>query len=211
MEKNRRNKRNKGKKFNGVKLMFEDEAGFGRISSPSNCWVPPKTRPVVPSQRVREYKTVYGAVSPIDGDSFFMVLDKSNTENMSLFMTELSKKYPNDLILLVMDRASWHKAHALKSHTNIWRFFIPPRTPEMNPIEIVWREIRKLGFKNKAFSSIDEVVLKFYEVVEQHMSNEAIRNLTLWSWVEEVYLLPISSFDSFNSNISINTIISNAA
>jgi len=191
--------------------MFEDEAGFGRISDPLNCWAPPRTRPIVPSQRVREYKTVYGAVSPIDGDSFFMVLDKSNTENMSLFMTELSKKYPNDLILFVMDRASWHKACALKSHTNIWRFFIPPRTPEMNPIEIVWREIRKLGFKNKAFSSIDEVVQKFHEVVEQHMSNEAIRNLTLWSWVEEVYSLPAFSAASSNSSNSINSMISNAA
>jgi len=191
--------------------MFEDEAGFGRISDPSNCWAPPRTRPVVPSQRVREYKTVYGAVSPIDGDSFFMVLDKSNTENMSLFMTELSKKFPNDLILLVMDRASWHKAHVLKSHTNIWRFFIPPRTPQMNPIEVVWREIRKLGFKNKAFSSIDEVVLKFNEVVEHHMSNEAIRSLTLWPWVEVVYSLPSSSVASFNSYNSYNPKILNAA
>ena len=191
--------------------MFQDEAGFGRISNPSNCWAPPKTRPIVPSQRVREYKTVYGAVSPIDGDSFFMVLDKSNTENMSLFMAELSKKYPNDLILLAMDRASWHTAHALKSHVNIWRFFIPPRTPEMNPIEIVWREIRKLGFKNKAFSSIDEVVQKFNEVVEQHMSNEAIRSLTLWPWVEEVYSLPTSSVVSLKFKCINNSMILNAA
>ena len=191
--------------------MFEDEAGFGRISDPSNCWASPRTRPVVPGQRVREYKTVYGAVSPIDGDSFFMVLDKSNTENMSLFMTELSKKFPDDLILLVMDRASWHKAQALKSHTNIWRFFIPPRTPQMNPIEIVWREIRKLGFKNKAFSSIDEVVHKFNEVVKCYMSNEAIRSLTLWSWVEEVYSLPSSTPESANSSNSSNSRVSNAA
>jgi len=167
--------------------MFQDEAGFGRISDPSSCWAPPKTRPVVPSQRVREYKTVYGAVSPIDGDSFFMVLDKSNTENMSLFMSELSKRFPDDLILLIMDGASWHKADALKVHTNIWRFFIPPRTPEMNPIEIVWREIRKIGFKNKAFASIAEVVQMFNDVVEFHMTNETIRSLTFWSWVEEAY------------------------
>ena len=201
LEKNRRNRRNKGKKFSGVKLMFQDEAGFGRISDPSNCWAPPKTRPTVPSQRVREYKTVYGAVSPIDGDSFFMVLDKSNTENMSLFMSELSKRFPNDLILLVMDGASWHKADALKSHTNIWRFFIPPRTPEMNPIEIVWREIRKLGFKNKAFNSIAEVVQKFNEVVEFHITNEAIQSLTFWSWVEEAYDLSPSISNSHKAMI----------
>ena len=81
----------------------------------------------------------------------------------------------------------------------------------MNPIEIVWLEIRKLGFKNKAFSSIDEVVQKFNEVVEQDMSNEAIRNLTLWTWTEEVYSLPTSSVASFNSYNSSNSRILNAA
>ena len=167
--------------------MFQDEAGFGRISDPANCWAPPKRRPVVPCQRVREYKTVYGAVSPKDGDSFFMVLDRSNTENMSIFLTELSKKYPDDLILLCMDRASWHTTHALKKHKNIERFFIPPRTPEMNPIEIVWREIRKLGFKNKAFASLDEVVQQFNDVISLHITNDKITSLTLWPWVANAY------------------------
>ena len=170
-----------------MKIMFEDEAGFGRISDPANCWAPPKMRPVVPSQRVREYRTVYGAVSPIDGDSFFMVLDKSNTENMSLFMAELSKKFPDSLILLCMDNASWHKSNALKIHKNIERFYIPPRTPEMNPIEIVWREIRKLGFKNKAFASIDEVVQQFNNIISLHITNDMIKSLTLWPWVKKAY------------------------
>jgi putative transposase len=144
--------------------MFQDEAGFGRISDPTNCWSPPKTRPVVPSQRIREYKSVYGAISPIDGDSFFMVLDKNNTENMSLFMSELSKKFPGDLILLVMDRASWHKAHALKSHTNIWRFYIPPRTPEMNPIEHIWAAMKTwLRNYSKNYANIRVAILNHFQ------------------------------------------------
>jgi len=167
--------------------MFQDEAGFGRISDPSNCWAPPKMRPIVPNQRVREYKTVYGAVSPLDGDSFFMVLEKSNTENMSLFMAELSNRYPNTLILLCMDNASWHKSNDLKIYKNIERFFIPPRTPEMNPIEIVWREIRKYGFKNQIFDSIDAVIQRFNDVISHHITNDKIISLTLWPWVEKAY------------------------
>ena len=179
--------------------MFQDEAGFGRISDPSNCWAPPKVRPIVPNQRIREYKTVYGAVSPLDGDSFFMVLEKSNTENMSLFMTELSKKYPDTLILLCMDNASWHKSNDLKIHKNIVRFFIPPRTPEMNPIEIVWREIRKHGFKNQIFDSIHAVVQRFNNVVLQHITNDKIISLTLWPWVEDAYKTNISISRNLNA------------
>ncbi len=168
--------------------MFEDEAGFGRISDPAACWAPPKTRPTVPSQRIRQYKTVYGAVSPLDGDSIFVVLEKSDSENMMIFLKALAEKYPDDLILLCMDRASWHRSKHLIRPDNIQFFYIPPRTPEMNPIEIVWREIRKLGFKNKVFDSIDVVVVKFYEVVAS-FTKQSISSITLRDWMPVLPLL----------------------
>ena len=54
------------------------------------------------------------------------------------------------MILLVCDNASWHKSNELTVYKNIAMAFIPPYTPEMNPIEQIWAEIRKLGFKNVA-------------------------------------------------------------
>ena len=88
--------------------MFGDQAGFGRISEPANCWAPPKERPSVPCQRIRQYKTVYGAVCPETGESFYHVMDGSNKENMTFFLKKLSEKYPDHIILLVLDNASWH-------------------------------------------------------------------------------------------------------
>ncbi|MGQ7447589.1 transposase, partial [Streptococcus suis] len=44
---------------------------------------------------------------------------------------------------------------------------IPPYTPEMNPIEQVWAEIRKRGFKNKAFKTLDDVINKLQEVIRE--------------------------------------------
>ncbi len=44
--------------------------------------------------------------------------------------------------------------------SNIELAFIPPYTPEMNPIEQVWKEIRKRGFKNKAFQTLEALFLK---------------------------------------------------
>jgi len=165
--------------------MFQDEAGFGRISDPAACWAPPKIRPTVPSQRIRQYKTVYGAVSVFDGESLFVVLEKSNTENMNIFLNALAEKFPDDLILLCMDRASWHKSNDMIRPSNIQFFYIPPRTPEMNPIEIVWREIRKLGFKNKIFDSIESMVEKFLEVVGD-LTNDTIISITLQDWMDVV-------------------------
>ncbi|CJA60586.1 degenerate transposase [Streptococcus pneumoniae] len=70
---------------------------------------------------------------------------------MNAFLEELSQAYPDDYLLFVMDNAIWHKSSTLKIPTNIGFTFIPPYTPEMNPIEQVWKEIRKLDLRIKPF------------------------------------------------------------
>jgi len=47
--------------------MFQDEAGFGRINKPKNCWCKKGIRPSVPCHHIREYRYVYGAVEPKTG------------------------------------------------------------------------------------------------------------------------------------------------
>lgn len=51
------------------RLMFQDEARFGRMSRPRRCWAPPGTRPVMKNGYEREFTYVYGAVSPIEARS----------------------------------------------------------------------------------------------------------------------------------------------
>lgn len=82
-------------------------------------------------------------------------------------LKQLPEAYPDDYILLVMDNAVWHKSQALEIPDNIEFTFIPPYTPEMNPIEQVWAEIRKRGFKNKAFKTLDDVINKLQEVIRE--------------------------------------------
>lgn len=69
--------------------MFQDEAGFGRINTPKYCWCEEGYRPSVPCHHIREYVYGYGAVDPIDGDNFFLVLPYCNTNCMNLFLQML--------------------------------------------------------------------------------------------------------------------------
>jgi putative transposase len=77
---------------------------------------------------------------------------------MNIFLRELSAEYPKDYILFAVDNAVWHKNKALVIPDNIRLFYLPPRTPELNPIEQIWKEVRKRGFKNKIFKSLENVV-----------------------------------------------------
>lgn len=63
-----------------------------------------------------------------------------------IFLSERSKQFFDDVILLICDGAAWHKSKALKCPKKIQLFFIPQYTPEMNPIEQIWKQIRPMGF-----------------------------------------------------------------
>jgi len=162
--------------------MFQDEAGFGRINKPKRCWAPKGIRPCVPCHHIREYRYAYGAVEPLTGDSFFLVLPWANTVCMNLFIKELSETFPDEMILLAMDQASWHTTKNLIIPDNIRLFYLLPCTPEMNPIEQVWKEIRKLGFMNELFQSLDKVVDRLCDSIKS-LSNESLISITGRDWI----------------------------
>lgn len=163
--------------------MFQDEAGFGRINKPKYCWCKKGVRPNVPCHHIREYRYAYGAVEPYNGNSFFLVLPYSNTVCMNVFLQKLSEEYPDDIILLVCDGASWHKSNALDVPENIEIFYLPPATPEMNPIEQIWKEIRKRGFRNEIFQTLDKVIDRLCNTICS-LTNETIKSITCRSWIK---------------------------
>lgn len=117
--------------------MYQDEAGFGRISKLGTCWSPKGHRPSVPIHHIREYLYCYGVIDAHRDDSFFIIAGGCNSDWMNEFLGQPSVAYPDDYIILVMDNAVWHKSQTLTIPENIEFTFIPPYTPEMNPIEQV--------------------------------------------------------------------------
>ena len=162
--------------------MFQDEAGFGRINKPKYCWCEKGIRPSVPCHHIREYYYAFGAVEPLTGEHYFWVLPQCNTVCMNFFLQELSKAYPNDIILLCCDGAAWHKSAALKIPENIELFHIPPYTPEMNPIEQIWKEIRKRGFRNEVFASLEKVMDRLCDMICS-LTNEVVSSITGRDWI----------------------------
>ena len=164
-----------------VRLMFEDEAAFGRINKPKYCWCDDGIRPIVPSQHIREYRYTYGSVEPLTGDSFFLVLPYNNSDCMNIYLDNLSKHYIDDHIVLVCDRGSWHTSKILEVPENIQLFYIPPATPEMNPIEQIWKELRK-GFKNELFRTLENVVERLCDLICS-ITKETIKSIAGREWV----------------------------
>ena len=101
---------------------------------------------------------------------------------MNVFLRELSKAYDNDFILVVCDGAAWHKSRTLVLPENIELFYLPPATPEMNPIEQIWKEIRKRGFKNEVFPTLEKVVDRLCDTIIS-LTNADITSITGRRWI----------------------------
>ena len=109
-----------------VRLMFQDEARFGRMVRPRRCWAPAPLRPVISNGYERQFVYVSGAVSPLQGQLDWRLCREMNTVRMGEFLTQVSQAHPKDLIVMVVDGASSHKAKDLPIPENIRLLALPP-------------------------------------------------------------------------------------
>jgi transposase len=163
--------------------MFQDEARFGRITDPRRCWAPKGIRPIVKKQFIRQYTYLFGAFSPLDGQCALIILPETSLKTMSIFLEILSERYANEFILLICDKATFHNL-GLKIPENIMIEHIPSYSPELNPSENMWDEIREKYFGNAVFKSLDGVEDKLVEAAIFYENNpQIIESITGWGWI----------------------------
>ena len=169
--------------------MFEDEARFGRMIEPQRAWAPPHLRPLVATRIEREYGYAYAAVSPHDGVLDSLVLPEVNADTMSLFLAEVARRHPREFILMVQDGAGWHRAGDLVIPERMRLYPLPARSPELNPTEHVWDELREKWLLNRMFDCQDAVdcqVQKGLAALEK--DRQRIASLTGFPWIKNISL-----------------------
>jgi hypothetical protein len=145
------------KKWDSALFFVQDEARFGRIAPAKRCWAPKGIRPSIPVQHIRQYLSVFAAVAPQTGEMVSLIFPTSDTNTMSLFLAEVSTQFPKKYIIMQVDGASWHRSKDLLVPENIALLFQPPYSPELNPTEHIWEELREKYFYNRQFLSLDDL------------------------------------------------------
>ena len=138
-------------------MFFQDEARFGRINDPSRCWAPHGCRPDAPSQIIREYTYVYGAVCPFNGDACYLILPAMDGICMNVFLNELTERYNNYFLLVIYDGAPCHSPGVLNLPDNMMAVKLPSRSPNLNPSKNNWDDMREKFFCNLVFDSMSAV------------------------------------------------------
>jgi transposase len=167
-----------------LRLMFQDEARFGRISDCCYCWCKKPLRPLVQAMLSHQYVYAYAAVSPQDGKLDSLVLPEVNGQWMQEFVSEVASRYPNENIVMVVDGAGWHKSKRFAMPANLKLLFLPPYSPELNPQEHIWDELREKCFHNKTFDSLElleDHLVESLKVLETQ--TDTIKSIAGWEWI----------------------------
>lgn len=113
---------------------------------------------------------LYSAVNPRNGNEISLFCSHVNTDCMNIFLEQMSKELGDKKAFLVMDCASWHKSKGLKIPENITIIYLPPYSPELNPVERLWQYIKHNILRNKIYDTIDmlkEVLSEFICNIEK--------------------------------------------
>jgi len=166
-----------------LRLLFQDEARFGRMSDPSAWWAPAPHRPVVNLALIREFRYEHAAVSPWDGCLDFMAAETMNTDTMSRVLGHVRDAHAHEFLVMVVDGASSHKSQDLEIPQHMAVIRLPPYSPERNPAEHIWNLLRRDSFANRVLDTLDAATQHAERGLTELAANpSAIRQLTSWPW-----------------------------
>jgi transposase len=153
------NKVPKGIKLEDIDIWFQDEARVGQKGTLTRTWALKGTRPRLKRQQQYEYAYVFGAVCPKRDEAVGVVMPAVNSNAMKVHLELISAKVAEGRhAVIIMDQAKWHTTNKVRLFPNITLFFLPPASPELNPTEQVWRQLREDAWANRSFENYEAIV-----------------------------------------------------
>jgi transposase len=145
----------------GVQLWCEDEVHFQRHSSLIRMWAPKGQQPRILSPSVRHKVGFFGALNLKTGHLLTQEAPTFSAQTFGDFIRYLLHSTQGKLYL-ILDNARWHRSQDLKecfeaNRDRLVLIFLPAYSPELNPIERVWRVTRRQVTHNRYFKSIEDL------------------------------------------------------
>ena len=142
-----------------IELWWQDEARIGQKNKLTRRWARRGTRPRAPRDQRTEWAYIFGAICPAKGKGAGLVMPWCDTDAMAAHLIEISAAVdPGAQAVLIVDQAGWHLTPKLAIPDNITVLALPPRSPELNPVENVWQFMRDNWLSNRIFKSYEDIV-----------------------------------------------------
>jgi transposase len=140
-------------------VWFADEARIGQKNKITRRWARRGTRPSAPHDQRTASAYIFGAICPRNGKGAGLVMPRCDSAAMSLHLAEIAQEVsPGAHAVLILDQAGWHMSKSLVVPQNITLLPLPPKCPELNPVENVWQFMRDNWLSNRVFKSYTDIL-----------------------------------------------------
>ena len=119
---------------------------------------------------------LFGAVEPTTGASFFLELPFCNSAMFQLWLDGFADAFPESFNILVLDNGAFHTAKALRWPPNVAAVPLPPYSPELNPIERLWRDLKD-QVADTVSRSLDELSETVCRLIQRY-AHATLKSLT---------------------------------
>ena len=167
-------------------LFFGDEMRYGLISNFRRSWSRVGERTIIDKQQSYENRYLFSAVSPLSGDSFHLSgIDGFDSDAAHTFLLELKKQHLDRMVILVWDNAPCHRVKVHRTIPGLIVLFLPPYSPELNPAERFFEELRK-ATANQIFTTIEAQEKAIEEKLNALAGDvDAMKQLTGYEWIRK--------------------------
>lgn len=165
-------------------ILFGDECSFAQWGSLSYTWARRGQQPEVKTSGQRKGYKVFGLIEYFSGAFYYRAQsDKFTGDSYIAFLTEVLDRTQDKPLFLLQDGARYHTSKAVKAfcqaHADRLTVYQLPRySPEFNPIEFLWRNIKKQATHLRYFPTFADLTAKVDRKL-QHFADlpEAIKGL----------------------------------
>ena len=149
----------------GAMLLFGDEASFAQWGSLSYTWAPKGQQPTVKTSGKRKGYKIFGLIDYFSGRFFYKGHSgRFNSTSYQAFLNQVMAQ-TNQHLVIIQDGAKYHTSKAMveffeKHADRLTVYQLPAYSPDFNPIEYLWRKIKKHGTHLRYFPTFDDLVNK---------------------------------------------------
>jgi transposase len=138
-------------------------------------------KPVCSYHQVFQSTYLFGAFSPITGESFLLEMPQCNGDNFQIFLNEMDRERPDEFKIIVLDNGAFHKTKKLIIPPSICLLFLPPYSPELNPAEKMWAKFKR-AFTNKVFRSLEQIS-EFISDTTEAITPEIVKSTCRYNYI----------------------------
>jgi len=149
-------------KKHDCQLFFEDETFFRQWGSLSYTWSPTGCQPVIESSGDRRTYKTFGVIDFWSGQFIYECTEGSlNSDSYIRFLERVLRESKGKFVV-IQDNAGYHRSKDLREflaahQDRIKMYQLPPYSPDFNPIEKLWKKIKKAGTHLKHFPTFDDL------------------------------------------------------